>query len=123
MRSAISSNSSSRISKYLPMMRTETANAIISELNKEIAQESLLLLPLIECGRIGVEAAEVIAPFLVYQHLCEALPVIKPGEIDFTSIRDRRSQRQGCKPGSTNRISKSEEFTRGNPPMPGKLIF
>jgi hypothetical protein len=49
--------------------------------------ESLLLLPSIECGRIGVEDTEVIAPFLVYSHLCQALPFIKSGEIDFDSER------------------------------------
>jgi hypothetical protein len=70
--------SASRICKFVPIMKAETANAIISEFNKEIAQESVLLLPSLECGRIGLEAAEVIAHFLVYPHLFYALPDIKP---------------------------------------------
>jgi hypothetical protein len=43
----------------------------------------LHLLASIECGRIGVEAAEVIAPFLVYPLLREAVLVVEPGEIEF----------------------------------------
>ncbi len=41
------------------------------------------MLPSFECGRIGVEVAEVITPFLVFPHLRDALPVIEPGEIEF----------------------------------------
>jgi hypothetical protein len=43
--------------------KTDTANAIIWESFKEYAQESVILLASIECGRIGVESAEFIAPF------------------------------------------------------------
>jgi hypothetical protein len=38
---------------------------------------------LIECGRICVEVAEFIAPFVIYPLLLEAVPVNEPGEIDF----------------------------------------
>jgi hypothetical protein len=54
----------SRISSLVPMMKTETVKAIIAKFLETYAQESLILLASIECGRIGVEEAEVISRFI-----------------------------------------------------------
>jgi hypothetical protein len=47
-------------------MKTEAAKAIITKFFEASAQQFLLLLTSIECGRFGVEVAEAITPFFVY---------------------------------------------------------
>jgi hypothetical protein len=47
-------------------MKKETAKGIIAHFFEGYARESLLLLSLIECRRIGLKVAEAITPFLVY---------------------------------------------------------
>jgi hypothetical protein len=81
--------SASRICSYVPNMKTETAKAIISKFFETYAQESLILLSSIECGKIGVAAAEVIAPLLVFPLLREAVYIDNSPIPDFADLQKK----------------------------------